>query len=197
VHDVARVPELVRGETRVELDGGIDRAGKDEESLRVPPPERRECLKELRDALALIQVPEAADDWMPAADELLERAGGRVRPRGMRHPPERALVAALADAALDVAGVDDEPFCERENLADEGKALRRRLPQGGYRAVGDAVREQAAHRTGVLLERAGVALPVTFAEGHLCDEVVEYEVVQDDEARLPAKTLEDPPVGLG
>src|SRR4029077_11841347 len=80
--------------------------GADEQQLRsgMLGTEVRERAQQLRDALALVQMTEAAEERLPLDLRRFEVWRG---PGGMRDAPERAVVAVLARMCLDVARVDD------------------------------------------------------------------------------------------
>ena len=153
----------------------------------------RECREQLRDALALVQVPEAADE-RTALDRGRRRVG--QRPGGMRDPPDRPVEAGLARAALDVAGVDDQAGGGREHVAGERELLRPRLPERRDAALDDPEREQAPGEAVPALHRVEVAPRVAAGERQSGDEVVEHELVQDDDAGPRRERLRDPAVGL-
>ena len=56
--------------------------------------------------------------------------------------------------------------------------------------------EKASDDAVLALHRVEVAVAVSPADGHPRDEVVDDEVVQDDDARLPAERVDDPRVGV-
>src|SRR5439155_7807219 len=72
-----------------------------------------ERAEELRNALVLVQVPEAPDERR-AVDR--SRLDARDRPRRMRDAPQRPLVSALADSALDVVRMHDHAARAVEHL---------------------------------------------------------------------------------
>jgi hypothetical protein len=79
---------------------------------------------------------------------------------------------------------------------DEREAIGHGLPRRRHGAVDDAVGEQPPGESGLALERADVRVCVPAPERHACDEVMEDEVVQHHDARIPLQQLEDPPVGV-
>ena len=89
-----------------------------------------ERTQQLRDALVLVQVPEAADERRAVDRDRLDR--GR-RPRRMRDAPERPVVAVLARVRLGVARVDDHAGRAVEHLARERELLRAAPPRAAAR----------------------------------------------------------------
>ena len=114
----------------------------------------------------------------------------------MRDPPDRAFVARRARPPLDVAGVDDQAGGEVEHLAGEVVLLGAALPERRNPLVEHAVPEQAADDAAFPLHRVEVAVAVAAADRQPCDEMVEDEVVEDDDARPLPKRLDDPAVRL-
>ena len=107
---------------------------------------------------------------------------GSIGPGGVRDPPERAAVAGLADAALDVGRVDDQAAREVEHGAGQREALGLGLPDQRQEVVEHAEREQAPGDAVVALHRLHVAAPVPAADRDPGDQVVQHELVQDDDA---------------
>ncbi len=147
-----------------------------------------EGLDELREALAGVEMAEASEER--AALDLRGRASGE-RPRRMRNPRDRPVVARATRTFLDEVRVHDECRRAREHLARERKLVGIRLPWRRHAAVEHAVREQAAWNPSVPLHRGEIARPVLAADCQPGDEMVEDEVVQDDDPgrRLSASTI--------
>ena len=171
------------------------RGGADEEELRVRMAlaHQTECLDQLGNALARIQMTEAPEH-RTAFD------GGRLhvdrRPGRVLDTPDRAVVAGLARAVLDVVRVDDQPGCVCQHLADERKLGRARLPRWRHTSVEDSVREQASGNSSVAFHRREIAVTVLPADREPGDEVVQDEVVQDDDTRPSSQRIDDPAVRL-
>src|SRR5204863_4585159 len=104
------------------------RADEQQAGLRASPAQGLEGTEELRDALGLVQMAEAAEERTPVH-------GGRLdvgyRPRGMGYPPDGAVEAGGAGAILDVSRVDDQAGGEPQDLTGQRELLRPRLPQRG------------------------------------------------------------------
>ena len=120
----------------------------------------------------------------------------RRGPRRMRNAPDRTVVAARANAFLDVARVDDHARRAVEHLVAEREVLGPHLPQRRDATVDDAQSEQPARDARVAFHRVEVARVVLAPEREARDEVVEHEVVQHDDARLAAQLFDDPAVHL-
>ncbi len=154
-------------------------------------PQLCERAQQLRHALALVQMPEAADQRRAVDRRRLDR--GR-RPRRMRDPPERPVVAVLARVVFDVVRVDDEPRRAVEHLAGERELLRPHLPERRQPSLEDAVAEQPSGHAGLALHRREIRVTVLPPDRHSRDEMVDHPVVQDDDSRLPSQRVDDPRV---
>src|SRR5437867_9553073 len=120
-----------------------------------------ECLEELGEALARIEMPEATEH-RAAFD-----GGGcnvRDRPRRVGDVPDGPVVAALARPFLDVMRVRNQPRGVREDLPDQWKLVRPRLPDGRYPSVEDAVGEQASGDARISLHRGEVTGAVLVSD---------------------------------
>ena len=161
------------------------RLGADEQQPRsgMGLTELGERAQELRNPLALVQVPEAAEQR-----RALDRRGLDVgrRPRRVRDPPQRAGVAMLSRALLDVARVRDHPGRLVEHLSSQGELGRADLPERRHAAFEDAPAEHAAGHARLAFHRGEIGMAVVPPHRHPRDEVVDDEVVHDDDARPPA-----------
>src|SRR5436190_12409431 len=84
-----------------------------------------------------------------------------------------------------------------DDLAGERKLLGTGLPERRHETVDDPVREQPAYHPSLTEHRGPVALAIPAADREAGDQVVQDEVVENDEARLPPESVNDPPVGAG
>ena len=114
----------------------------------------------------------------------------------MGDPEDRAREARGARAILDEPGMDDETGREREHFAGQGELLGARLPERRQPLVEHAVAEEPSNDAVTPLHRVEVAVAVPATDRHTCDEVVEDEVVEHDEARHAPQGVEDPAVGV-
>src|SRR5439155_18472917 len=116
------------------------RCGPDEQELRVrmTRADEREGLDQLRDALARIQMPEAAEE-RPAF--LRSRLNARRGPRGVLDAPDRSVVSGLDDALLDVARMHDQAGRVGQHLAGERELVRARFPRRRYSAIQHSMRK--------------------------------------------------------
>jgi hypothetical protein len=160
----------------------------------MPHPHNAERLEQLWNPLARIEMSEAAEE-RSALD--LGRCDAVDGPGRVGNHPHRSVVAALAHALFHVARVHDQARRLREDLADERKLVRPRLPDRCHAAVEHAVGEQATGNACVSLHRGEVAGAVLVTDGQAGDEVVQDEVVQDDDTGTPAQRFDDPAVRLG
>src|ERR671936_1254491 len=145
----------------------------------MPPAHALEGLDELWNALARVEVSEAAEQRTPVDRRRLDC--GR-RPSRVRNTPDRSAEARLLRVRLDVLRVDDQTRRAVEDLAREGKGVGPRLPRGRNAAVEDAVREQPAGNARVPLHRSQVCRCVLSSQRDPGDEGVEDEVVQNGDA---------------
>src|SRR5438094_3732325 len=150
-----------------------------------------ERLDQLRDALARIEMTEAAEERPP-----LDLRGENLRrgPGGMLDPPDRTAVAGLERAVLHVVRVNEQTGGVGEHLAGERELIGARLPRGRHTPVENAVREQTSGNAGVALHGSEIAVAVLPADRQPCDEVVEDEVVEDHHARPSFQSVDDPAV---
>ena len=103
----------------------------------------------------------------------------------------------LANAAFDVGRVDDHAGGVPQHLIGERELVCASFPDRRQEPVDDAVSEHPPDRAGFPLHRVEVPLVVLAAEGQPGDEVVQDEVVQHDDSRTLAQSLNDPPVVIG
>src|SRR3954447_11117340 len=192
--DDSRTVEPEALEAPVEVEAG--RGGSDEEqrALRAGLPRAREGLQQLWRALARVDVAEGGEDRIARDLERLDRGH---REGGMRHDPDRAVVARGTSAVADVARVHDQPGCEPEHLAREREVLRPVLPQRRDALLHDGVAEQPRDKPPVALERIEICLAVAAAERDAGDQVMEDEVVEHDDSRGTPQRVEDPAVCIG
>ena len=192
--DHALVVEAEPLEPPVEVEAG--RLGADEQQARsrMPGTEVRERAQHLRDALALVQVAEAAEERLAVDLRRLELGCG---PRGMGDAPERPVVAVLAHECLDIARVDDHARGAVEHLAGERELGRPDLPERRHAALEDAPAEHAPGDARLALDRGEVRVPVMPPDRHARDEVMDDEVVQHDDAGPSAQRIDDPRVRIG
>ena len=155
--------------------------------------ETREGAQELGNPLGRVDVAEGADHRR-ASD--LGRRHIRHRRGGKWDAPDAAGVALLPRAALGVTRVDDQGVRVVEDLAGERIALGRRLPWRPDAAGGDGLGQPESFLPAVALHGGDVGGGVPARERQPCDEVVEDEVVQDDDAGTAAQRVHDPPVRL-
>ena len=157
-------------------------------------PQGSERRQQLRHALALVDVPEAADERRS-----LHRCRHKLRdgPRGMLDALERPVVPVLAHQRLDVARVDDDARRAVEHLARERELLRADLPQRRHASLQHPVAEQPAGHARLALHGGQVCVPVVAADRQTGDEVVDHEVVQDDDAGTALERIDDPAVRIG
>ena len=196
-------PELVLGDVVAVLDAlreleaaepHGERADEKQPRVGTPLAQAREGGDELGDALGLVQVAEAAVQRVAVDTRGPEL---RDRPSGVWDPCDRAGVARLSRALLDIVRMDDQAGRMLEHLAREREVLGTRLPQRRQLVVEDGVGEQAPDEAALPLHCGEVARRVAARERQADDEVVEDEVVEDDDAGARPKRLDDPAVRLG
>jgi hypothetical protein len=185
-----RLADHARGDV-VQREAG--RLGADDEQprLRARVAERREGAQQLWDALAVVDMPEAAEDGRATDDGRLDIG---CRPRRMGNVPERAVVAVLANARLDVARVHDHSRGAIEHLSRERELRWTDLPEWRHAAFEHAPTEHPARNAGLPLHRGEIRVRVAAADRRTCDEMMDDEVVQHDDAGAPQQRIEDPAV---
>ena len=188
-------PVLARPEARGRSDSRCLRRGRAARPDALP--DLGERLQELRSALRRVQVAEAPDH---------DRRGPRKRERtrlvglgqrGHRDPPDRPAEPALAHAVLDELRVHDHAVGVVEHLVDERELVGARFPYGRDQAVDHAVCDQTPEHARIALHCVEVAVPVPAPDRKPGDQVVQYEVVQDDDPAAPPQRGDDPAVGVG
>ena len=135
--------------------------------------------------------PKAPTSGSPVTERAREvgHGEGRVRNHG-----DRAGVPRSPRAVANVGAVHDERRRGVEHLSGEGEVLRPALPQWRDPLVEHAVGEKAPDDTPLPLHRVEIAVTVAAADREACNEVVQDEVVQHDEARRPSQRVHDPAV---
>jgi hypothetical protein len=98
---------------------------------------------------------------------------------------------------LDVGRVDDQAGCESKQLPGKGKRLGPRLPERRDAVVNHRVAEEPPREPVLALESVQVAAGVAARERQSGDEMMEYEVVQDDDPGAPAELGHDPAMRVG
>ncbi len=194
--DVRLADHALRVEARpLEPAGEVEarrlRADEQQPRAGMRPPQLGERAQQLRDPLALVDVPEAADQRRALDRRRLDV--GR-RPGRMRDPPERPVVAVVARPLLDVVRVDDQTGGAVEHLAGERELLRPNLPERRHAALEHAVAEQPSGHARLALHRGEIRVSVLASDRQTGDEMVDHPVVEDDDARLPAQRVDDPAV---
>ena len=174
-----------------EVEAGRLQADEEQPRAGVGAAELGERAQELRNPLALGDVPEAADQRRAVDGRRLDprRGPGRVR-----DPPERSLVAVVAGLLLDVVRVDDQPRRAVEHLARERKLLRPHLPQRRHAPFEHAVAEQPPRHACLALHRGEIRVAVLAPDRQPRDEMVDDPVVEDDDTGLPPQGVDDPAV---
>jgi hypothetical protein len=156
-------------EESVDAESGSGGSDEQERRVRVTHAHELECLDQLREALARVQVAEAPED-RPAVHA--RRLNGWRAPGGMWDPPEHAVVAGFPGAGLDVGGVDDETGGEVEHLAGEREVFRPRLPERRHAPVEETMGEQSSRQPRVTFDGREVGAPILPPDRQAGDEVV-------------------------
>ena len=158
---------------------GDDRADEQQSGVRELGADAGERLEELRHALARVDVPECADQRV--ARDSAAGANSGTGHAGMRDVEDVPFVAgALARGRRRSASGRRGP-CASESTSPQREVLRAGLPERREPLVEHAVREQPADDAVLALHRVEVAVAVASPDGHVRDQVVDDEVVEDDE----------------